>query len=84
MRRHTEGERVLTEEWTSGRERLLTVVVDDSLTVVYPVRPGEYNTVVSKHLWCFSASRPASARAINSLKGQPLPVGYRNAVLRLK
>lgn len=59
MRRHTEGAAVLTEECTSGSE-WLTVVADDNLTIVYCEPPRDYNTVVSKHLWWFSAIRRLS------------------------
>jgi hypothetical protein len=39
MRRHSEDCAVLTVEWTSGREAL-TVVAEDSLTVVYWLLPN--------------------------------------------
>jgi hypothetical protein len=38
IRRHSEEWPVWTEEWTSGREAL-TVVAEDSLTVVYGLLP---------------------------------------------
>ena len=72
---------MLTLECTSGSEGL-TVVAGDNLTIVYVGSPGDYNTVVSKHFWWFSASQGISSRRIKLLKASQLLVGYRNAIVR--